>query len=148
MTRNGSNTSVNDSPSGETVLTEYTFAADATPLRYTVTTTPVLVTDYGTPKFTVDAPYYDLGNIGIITFNPSESVLQGQSFSTLLEIENLPFVAISASGFVRSLGVDKDGLDAWQLSGRKMYLRQRGGFNLLGTFGANPILQVTIIGIK
>ena len=106
------------------------------------------MTDYGTPKITVNAPYYDLGNIGIIAFNPSESVLQGQSFSTLLQIENLPFVAISASPLVRSLGVDKDGLDVWQLSGNKMYLRQRGGFNLLGTFGANPILQVTIIGIK
>lgn len=140
--------SVAPSPSDETEMALYTFSANATPLRYTETTTPVLVTDYGTPKFTVNAPYYDLGNIGIVVFNPSASVLQGQSFSSLLQIENLPFVAISANGFVRSLGVDQDGLDAWQLSGTKMYLRQRGGFNLLGTFGANPILQVTIIGIK
>lgn len=140
--------SVAASPSGETVLTEYTFAGNATPLRYTVTTTPVLVTDYGTPKFTVDAPYYDLGNVGIVAFNPSTSVLQGVSFSTLLQLENLPFIAISASGFVRSLGSGQEGMDTWQLSGNKIYLRKRGGGNLIGTFGENPILQVCIIGIK
>ena len=140
--------SVGSSPAGETVLTEYSFSTNATPLRYTVTTTPVLVTDYGTAKFTVNAPYYDLGNIGIIVFNPSESVLQGVSFSTLLQLENLPFIAISANGFVRSLGINQDGMDTWQLSGTKMYLRKRGGGNLIGTFGQNPILQVTIIGIK
>lgn len=144
----GTLTSVVESPNGETELARYTFSANATPLRYTVTTTPVLVTDYGTSKFTVDAPYYDLGNIGIIAFNPGVSVLEGQSFSTLLQLENLPFIAISASGYVRSLGSGQDGMDTWQLASNKIYLRKRGAGNLLGTFLANPILQVCIIGIK
>lgn len=141
-------TAVADSPSGETVLTEYTFAANATPLRYVLSTVSITVTDYGTTKFTYNANYLDLGNIGIVYLSPPENVLQGLSFSTLLQIENLPVSAISANGYVRSLGTGQDGMDTWQLSGKKIYLRKRGGGNLIGTFGGNPLLQVCIIGIK
>lgn len=146
----GTLASVDASPSGETVLAEYTFAANATPLHFILTTTPILVTDYGTTKFTVDAIYYDLGNIGIAFLNPGTSVLQGVSFSTLLELESLPFQPISASGYVRSLGSNQDGMDTWQVapSTHSVFLRKRGGGNLVGTFGTNPLLQVTIIGVK
>ncbi len=138
-------TAVAASPSGETVLTEYTFAANVS--GYSSSLVTVNITDYGTAKFSETTTLYRIGKVGVLYIAPSESTLYGVTFSSLLQIENLPFSVISATGYVRSLGSGQDGMDTWQMSTNKIYLRKRGGGNLLGTFGVNPLLQVMIVGI-
>lgn len=108
---------------------------------------PVNLTDYGTLVATIDATFLDFGYWGIVYVNGTGNVL-GLTFSTLLQIEGLPFMSIGAFGYVRSLGSNQDGMDKWQMSGNKVYLRKSGGGNLTGTFLANPILNVCIVGIK
>ncbi len=105
------------------------------------------LTDYGTLVATIDATFLDFGYWGIVYVNGTGNVL-GLTFSTLLQIEGLPIMSIGAFGYVRSLGSDQDGMDKWQMSGKKVYLRKSGGGNLTGTFLANPILNVCIVGIK
>lgn len=138
---------VADEPSGETVMKTYTFAANMDAAGWSTSSVTVNVTDYGTAKFSVTTTLYRLGDIGIMYLNPGSSTLLNVSFSVLLQIEGLPFSAISASGYVRSLGSGQDGMDTWQTSTTKVFLRKRGGGNLLGTFGANPLLQVMIVGV-
>lgn len=140
-------TSVADAPSGETILTTYTFKSNTTLAMYQHSTFTANITDYGTQKLAVTCDCYRLGNLGFAFINPSSNSIYGLSFNTLLQIENLPFTAISASGFVRSLGSGQDGMDCWQMSSHKIYLRKVGGGNLTGTFTTNPILSVLVVGI-
>lgn len=106
------------------------------------------LTDYGTLVKTISAAFYDFGYWGIVLVNQADTNIQGLTFSTLLQIERLPIIALGAFGFVRSLGSNQDGMDKWQTSSKKIYLRKVGSGNLLGTFGANPILNVVIVGLK
>lgn len=108
----------------------------------------VNLTDYGTLVATIDATFLDFGYWGIVYVNPAATYIQGLTFSTLLQIEGLPIMSIGAFGYVRSLGSNQDGMDKRQMSGNKVYLRKSGGGNLTGTFLANPILNVCIVGIK
>ena len=104
------------------------------------------MTDFGTAKFTVDASLWEMGDFVVAYFDPPTSTLANKTFSTLLEVDNIPFNPIGAFGFVRSLGSNNDGLDVWQAASHKIYLRKRGGGNLTGTFGATPLLQTVILG--